>query len=69
MTTMSHSAMIEFVAQTLGDTGISHLEKLATALYVTLNGESTEVDERAHQIHDLKPHINLPQAEVAIKKN
>ncbi|MBN1803969.1 MAG: hypothetical protein JW837_01840 [Sedimentisphaerales bacterium] len=56
---------IEFVAEEIGDYGVSELERLATALYVTLNDttpDHDEIEERASRINKLKPHISLEDA-------
>ena len=51
------------VSEKLGDKKVSELERLATALYVTLENE-TEGDphSRAKRIHELKPHVSIDEA-------
>ena len=57
-------AQIEFTAEKLADKNVAALERLATALYVSLEGGPSAT--RAQRIHDLKPHVSLQQAEAAI---
>lgn len=60
---------IAFVADKLGSKGVSDLERLATALYLTQQqavGESQ--DERANKLSNLKPHISADQAIAAIQE-
>lgn len=58
---------IEFLADKLASRNVAALERLGTAMYVTLeelSGQSLE--ERAACIHGLKPHISLDEARTAI---
>lgn len=60
---------IEFVAEKLGNKNVSELERLATALFVTLESEnSTSVRKRADEINCLKPHITLSAAMSAVEE-
>lgn len=61
-----HERAIHFVAEQLAKRNVSELERLATALFVTLQGERRSVEERAEEITDLKPHIDLESAEEAV---
>jgi len=60
---------IQFVANKFRNRGVSELERLATALYVTQeinpNGSS---EFRAQCITELKPHINMIEARAAVKE-
>lgn len=58
---------VEFVAEKLGDKGVVDLERLATALYVTLEQPDKDSIERARRIHELKPHVSVAEGESAIK--
>jgi len=59
---------IEFVSDTLADKNVSELEKLATALFVALEEPSgSSVERRAQLISELKPHVDLADAERAVK--
>ena len=46
--------------------GVADLERLATALYVTLN-ENLEGKSREDKIIELKPHIKIDEAHEAVK--
>lgn len=64
-TLSNYSSQIKFVAEKIGTLGVAGLERLATALYVTinLNGES---ESRERQITTLKPHISFDAATLAL---
>ena len=57
---------IRFVSRKLGDRTVSGLERIATALYVTLN-DSVQGD-RVKLLTTLKPHIPLHDAELAVSE-
>lgn len=60
---------MEFIMKKIGDKKVSDLEKLSTALFVTKQkGDDAPGSERAEEIHDLKPHISIPDALDAIEK-
>lgn len=59
---------IDFVAEVLGDSGVSDLERLATALYVTLELGDVPATQRASRLHELKPHVSVPEAVTAVEK-
>ena len=68
-TLTQHSRQIEFIADVFGSRGVADLEKLATALYVTReSGNTADVAARARRINELKPHIPVPTAEVAVRE-
>ncbi len=56
----------QFVAEKIGKIGVAELERLATALYVTLN-EKCAGNSRAILITKLKPHIKIEEAEKALE--
>jgi hypothetical protein len=60
---------ISFVAEKLGDRGVSDLERLATAFYVTdqIDGHSS-VEVRAAKLTALKPHIGQDEAITAVRE-
>ena len=62
-----YSKQIEFIADKFGDKKVSNLERLATALYVTLNPEDDRED-RAERVHQLKQHIKMEDANAAISE-
>ena len=45
---------------------VAGLERLATALYVTLEDENASVADRALKVHDLKKHVSVEDARIAI---
>jgi hypothetical protein len=60
---------IDFVAKKLGNQGVADLERLATALYVTLStATGTPVNERAQELTRLKPHIAPESAQIAMEE-
>jgi hypothetical protein len=64
-----YQARIDFVAQKLGDKGVSALEGLATALYVSKKTDSDAlVPKRAKKLHELKPHISAEQARAFVEE-
>ena len=62
-----YSKHIEFIADRFGDKKVSDLERLATALYVTLNPEG-DSKNRAERVHQLKPHIKVEDALSAVQE-
>ena len=68
-TLKKYDRQIEFVARTLGSKGVVELERLATALFVTLKDKTIHsVEERSQEITKLKPHIQLDDARTAINE-
>lgn len=63
-----YEGKMNFIAKTFGSMGVATLERLATALYITQENDSKDIEERVEHIHKLKPHISLDQARIAIKK-
>jgi len=62
---------VEFVAKELGTCGVAELERIATALYVTLkdiNRKKERIDKRASRINKLKPHISIDQAQQSLQR-
>lgn len=58
-------SQIEFVSDELAQMGVTELEKVATAFFITRNGDTVSVEDRARELVELKPHISLPDARVA----
>lgn len=58
---------IDFVARKLGGKDVKALERFATAIFVTLEEDNTKA-QRATRIHELKPHVTLPEAEAAVRE-
>lgn len=62
---------VAFVAEHLGNKNVTELERLATALFATIDQRADAgktVDARAKWIVGVKPHITLPQAREAVQK-
>jgi hypothetical protein len=60
---------IEFVARAFGVKGVTELEKLATALYVTREiGGTADPALRANRLHALKPHVSPADALAAVQE-
>jgi hypothetical protein len=69
VTLAKHAREIAFVARAFGSKGVTDLEKLATALFVTREtGHTRGVDERARRLVELKPHVPLDQAIDAVRE-
>lgn len=68
-TTAKDLPVIQFVADSLGDSKVTMLERLATALYVTREGVAVgDVDSRARRLNDLKPHMPFDEAREAVEQ-
>jgi uncharacterized protein YwgA len=61
-----YAGKVHFIAEKIGTMGVAELERLATALYVTLN-EMNEGKTREMWITKLKPHIKIDEAEEAVR--
>lgn len=63
-----HAALIQFVADKLGDKRVTELERLATALLVRRElGIQAKPEECAARIHELKGHISVEEALKAVQ--
>jgi len=60
-----YSRELDFVAQRFGGKNVAALERLTTAIYVTLD-EPTPPQQRAAYVHELKPHVSVPEADAAL---
>lgn len=64
-----YKAQISFVSAKLGDKGVRDLERLATALYVSLDPKhNPPADARAYKIHRLKHHVSVDDAMDAVNE-
>jgi hypothetical protein len=63
-----HADKIGFVAEKLDARGVIDLERLATALYVTLDAPQASAETRADMLRQLKPHIPEPAALRAVRE-
>ena len=65
---LRHSKEVERVIQFVGKRGVAELERLSTALYVTVRQGEESTESRAKRIHDLKPHVSVESAAEAVKE-
>jgi len=63
-----HEKALEFVAEKFGDKKVAELERLATALFITLDPGFADgsVNGRARELHRLKPHVSEDGARRAV---
>lgn len=59
---------IEFIADRLAAKGVVELEKLGTALWVTLNTEARTDQQRVSEMVQRKPHIDPVEALAAVRE-
>jgi uncharacterized protein YwgA len=64
----THRAAINFAVTNLAGLGVKQLEPLATALYFTSREQDQSVDSRAAKILEVKPHIQMDEANAAVKQ-
>jgi len=57
---------IEKVAKFFGSKNVSDLERIATAIFVSLQRPADTVEVRAAELNRIKPHISLPAALQAV---
>lgn len=57
---------VNLVADILGDKKVNDLERLATALFVTLNNNDSSTQGRSLRINEIKPHISIEDAKEAV---
>ncbi|MDF9407777.1 MAG: hypothetical protein A4E52_01437 [Pelotomaculum sp. PtaB.Bin013] len=68
-TTKEYEQKIDFIAKKLACLRVAELERLATALYVTLEkGGDKKVQARAIRINELKPHVKIDEALRAVEE-
>jgi len=69
VTLMRYHKQLSLVCGILGQKGVTELERLATALFVTLElGEAADTSVRAARLCILKPHVSLCDALVAVQE-
>ena len=60
---------VSFIAEKLGSKGVTELERLATALYVTQRfPQDRSIAGRAAKLTELKPHITRDEATTAVEE-
>ena len=57
---------IEQVARYFGPKNVADLERVATAIFITLKRPADGVEIRASELNRLKPHITIPAALSAV---
>jgi uncharacterized protein YwgA len=67
MAVRTFSSQIEFIAEKLASKKVTELERLATALYVSVD-RRTPPAERPLRINELKPHVSVLEAEAAVNE-
>jgi hypothetical protein len=65
--TQPYSRQVNFVAEQLGKCNVTELERLATALFVSLD-PSVKPECRVQRLLELKPHIPANEAPAAFEK-
>jgi hypothetical protein len=67
VTRQKYAEAVEFVAGRLGRKNVAQLERLATALYVTLASPQGSREDRAREVHRLKHHVSPEEALAALR--
>ncbi len=66
-TTAAFADQVGFVAEKLGPSGVAELERLATALLITKDGQ-TPRHHYVARLTELKPHVSEPDAQAAFAR-
>lgn len=67
-TMQKYKKQLQFVADQLRNRNVSELERLATALYLTMEESQRSVTQRAKRLHALKPHVGVDDAAKAVQE-
>jgi len=67
-TVSRYEKQIAFVADKVGDKGVADLERLATALFLTLSDKAEAPRHRANKLSKLKPHISPSRSLEAVQE-
>lgn len=62
-----YARISDFVANWFGSRDVRYLERVATAYFITCKHVREPVSSRAKRLVTLKPHIDLPAAEEAVR--
>jgi hypothetical protein len=62
-----YDAASKFLAEWFATSDVRHLEKVATAYYVTTKNPRDAAIERARKLNSLKPHVDMQSAEQAVR--
>ena len=65
--TSRHQEEIGLVAQRYGEKGVAKLERIGTAMYVTLEHNDAPPSWRANEVTSLKPHVKFEDALEAVQ--
>jgi hypothetical protein len=60
---------IRFVCTQFARKNVAELERIATAVYVRLNFRSLNPQQQVLKLNELKPHIDLPGAQIAFSES
>ena len=63
-----YERQVDFVAERLGDKGVSELERLVTAVYLNARHPDDSLEERADALVQIKPHISMYEAREAFRE-
>jgi uncharacterized protein YwgA len=67
-TLRKHRQALEFVAENLANKQVDQLERLATALYATIERPDDDSHEQASWINERKPHVSVDEALEALQE-
>lgn len=67
-TLLSLEPQIDWIVRELAPLGVKELEPLATALFLRRENADASVAELAERLHQIKPHVSVDAARVAIGK-
>jgi len=59
--------VIEFLSEWFASSDVRHLEKVATAYFVTQKNPRAPAISRAQKLNSLKPHVDIQAAEEAVR--
>jgi hypothetical protein len=59
---------IKFVASEVGSDRVTDLEKICTAVLVIREGVCSDGTSCANRLHELKPHVPIPDARIAVER-
>jgi uncharacterized protein YwgA len=63
-----NATKIQYVASQFASKNVAELERIATAIFVTLKRPVDAAEARAAQLNSIKPHINLNTALAAVQE-
>src|SRR6266581_1326230 len=67
-TPKQYQVQIKYTAENFGRLGVTALERLSTALFVYHEHPDNSIEQLAQQVHELKPHISIERAAVAVEQ-